>query len=613
MSNNTDEVLSFLRGKNWQYNAAQGNGKVRTLLRALDFPALLEFCTRIKAEGGIGATVEIYKDWIEQNKGRSPLIFAAWFNLGVELASAGDDNAAQICYRNALVLKPDLYQASINLGLTLERQGKPAEAMAAWTQALQPDDARTMLLNHQGRLLELQREYVEAEKKLYASLLTNPDQPEACEHWSHIRQKMCAWPVFGNGIPGMSQDDLDHSPGALAILALTDDVKLQGEVVAKWIDKKVPAAPERLAPEKGGYGHKKIRLGYLSSDYCRHPVSYLVAEMFERHDRDRFEVYGYCSTNDDGSDVRARILAAFDKYTIVKGMSDEQAARAIRADEIDVLIDLNGVTAGTRLPVLRWRPAPVQLTYIGYIGPVPLPELDYFPCDEFAVPKEVADLYQPKPLYLPGSYQVNDSKLSVAATPTRAQMGLPDDKFVFCSFSNTYKITEEMFTAWMSILARTPNSVLWMLADNDFAKQNMIKQAVKCGVDPYRIIFAGRVEPSLYLARMKCADLFLDSFPYNAGTTASDALRVGCPLITRSGQAFASRMAGSLLKAVGLEQGITHSLEDYIELAVKLGSDKAAYATFRASLAPDAWEKSIGNIEAFTKRMEDAYRGIWKG
>jgi predicted O-linked N-acetylglucosamine transferase (SPINDLY family) len=291
-------------------------------------------------------------------------------------------------------------------------------------------------------------------------------------------------------------------------------------------------------------------------------------------------------------------------------MSDEQLAHTIRQDEIDILIDLNGITQGTRLAALRWRPAPVQVTYLGYIGAIPLPDLDYMVADEFVIPKDRAHLYHPAPLYLPGSYQVNDSKLPIGAPMSRAELGLPDDKFVFCCFSNNYKITEEIFGAWVEILKRTDNSVLWVMADNEWSRGNMAARMAAAGIDLQRLIFAGRVDPAQYLSQLRCANLFLDTFPYNAGTTASDALRMGLPIVTYSGQSFVGRMAGSLLHALGMDRGITHTIPDYINRAVELASDADLYKDYRSALDQGAWTEILGNTEKVTANMEDLYRSI---
>ncbi len=414
---------------------------------------------------------------------------------------------------------------------------------------------------------------------------------------------MCQWPVLAEVIPGLTGHDLITRAGPLGVLALSDDVATQSAATAAWISRKTHAVPVHMATSEG-YQHGRIRVGYLSSDFCSHAMSYLIAELFERHDRGLFEVFGYCSSPEDGSPIRARVIAAFDHFVQVRDLSDEAAARRIRDDEIDILIDLNGLTNGARLQILRWRPAPVQATYLGFIGPVPLPELDYMLCDDFVVPPSVAPAYQPMPLYVGEMYQANDSKRAIGAPVSRLAVGLPEGRFVFCCFSNRYKITEEVFGGWMEVLHQTGDSVLWLVDDDQWSRQNLRQSALGAGIDPARLIFTPRVSPADYMARMVLADLFLDTFPYNAGTIASDAIRMGLPLVTRAGEAFASRMAARLLHAIGADDGITDSHQAYVSKAVDLATYGEYYGRYKGHFNADAWARSIGDIAGFTRGFE---------
>lgn len=555
-----------------------------------------------------GQAIAAYRGWLAANP-TSPQRFAAWFNLGALLSSAGDRATAMIAYRQALALKPDLHQAAVNLGLALEADGRAEEALALWRDAVQPDAARTALLNHRGRLLESRKDYAAAEQLLYASLLTDPRQPDVIQHWAHLRQKGCLWPLHGDGIPGLPAESLALQGGPLGALALTDDPALQRRIGEAWITRKVAPAPERLAPARG-YAHDRLRIGYLSSDFCRHAMGFLIVELLERHDRRQFEVFGYCSTPEDGSDLRRRIITALDHHVPIGHLSEEQAARRIRADEIDILIDLNGLTAGARLGALRWKPAPVQATYLGYVGPVPLPELDWMICDGVTVPPDQAAHYAPRPLPIDGCYQANDGRAPALPAVSRATEGLPQDAFLLCCFNNFYKITPEVFAAWMTILHAAPRAVLWLTEDNATGIANLRQQAAAAGIAAERLVFASRCDPQQYLARLGIADLFLDTFPYNAGTVASDALRMGLPIVTLAGRAFASRMAASLLTAVGTPGGIATTLEEYVAKAVALATDPAGHAAARAALAGDAWLRSLGDTAGFAARMEAAYRKI---
>ena len=545
--------------------------------------------------------IQLYAAWAAACTDPAQPRYAAWFNLGAELGATGDKPAAATAYANALALRPDFHPAATNLGLHLEAQGDPDGAMRVWGQALQGNEARTILLNHRARLLEQNGRLLEAERELGISLATDPAQPDAIQHWVHLRQKMCRWPVL-QPPAGLTGAALLEGCGPFVALALTDDVATQTAIAANWVARKTTPAPARLAP--ASYRHDRVRVGYLSTDFGRHAMGYLIAELFERHDRTRFSVHGYCIGREDGSDIRARMVAAFDSFTVLSGLEDEQAARAIAADEIDILIDLNGLTAGARPQILRWRPAPIQATYLGFIGSVPLPELDYLFCDDFVVPPEAAAAYLPAPLAIAGNYQVNDSRRMIGAPTTRAAVGLPEGAFVFCCFAKHYKVTQTHFAAWMAILARVPGSVLWLAADNPWSHDNLRAEAARLGVDPARLIFAPRVDPASYIARLALADLFLDTFPYNAGTIASDALRMGLPLLTLCGRSFAARMAARLLQAMGGTDGITHALADYVERAVALGTDPALHAATRAHFTPAAWLATIGDTAGFTAAYE---------
>lgn len=584
-------------------------------LRHVSFEVVVAAVEQGRPDLAINAEIWLYQNWIAANAATTHVtvnqhLFAAWFNLGVAFARTGNPAQAAVAYGNAYDLKTDFYPAAINLGLALEAMGQTDAALHTWNAAIQPAEARTALLNHRARVTEGLGRLDEAEAILRISLLTDPNQPDVVQHWLHIRQKTCRWPILETDIPGLGATDLLRNCGPLGILALTDNVEVQCEVAASWIARKMPAVPGRLSPPEGYPHHDRIRIGYLSSDFCRHAMSFLVAELFERHDRSRFEIFGYCATLEDGSEIRQRVIAAFDHHRVIRDLSDEQAAQRIRDDEIDILIDLNGLTARTRLSVLRWRPAPIQATYLGFIGPVPLPELDYLLCDDFVIPPQQAAEYQPHPLRIGHSYQVNDNKRPIGGKLSRHEVGLPVDRFVLCCFSNHYKITEAVFSAWMTILHRAEHTVLWLTADNTSSHVNLRASATRAGIDPERILFAERTSPELYMSRLSLADLFLDTFPYNAGTIASDAIRMHLPLLTLCGASFASRMAASLLNAIGAQRGITTSLSEYTETAILLATDAPAYSEYHKLFAGDAWSTTAGDIAGFTTAFEATLAGL---
>ena len=414
---------------------------------------------------------------------------------------------------------------------------------------------------------------------------------------------MCQWPVLAPDLAGVPEAELIADCGPLGALAMSDRVAGQTAITARWLARKTSPAPCRLSPERG-YDHDRLRLGYLSSDFGRHAMGFLIAELLERHDRDRFIVHGYCLGREDGSDIRARLIRAFDHFSTLSDRSEEEAARAIAADEIDILIDLNGLTLGARPQILRWRPAPIQATWLGFIGPMPMDELDYMFCDDYVIPPGLAPLYRPAPLPIAPIYQPNDRQRVIGQPTSRSENGLPARGFVFCCFANHYKITQAMFAAWMVILARVPGSVLWLAADNEWSRHNMQTGACRQGIDPGRLVFADRVDPARYIQRLAVADLYLDTFPYTAGTIASDAIRMGLPLLTIAGEAFASRMAARLLHAIGAQDGITDSLAGYVDAAIRMASRPELYARFKSLFGQDAWQSTIGDIAGFTAKFE---------
>lgn len=569
---------------------------------------LFEHAARLSNEGKNDESITLYRLWLDHTA--SPAAYAIYFNLGVSLAQAGDDAAAEQAYRQALALKFDFNPARFNLGTVLERRGQFDDALAQWHLILQytdlnaPDDKGLYIqaLNNLGRLLEHTKQLQEAEQMLTRSLAQKPDQPDVISHWVHLRQKQCEWPIYTPQV-GVPESNLKQATSALAMLSASNDPALQLATAKHFVESKVLTSVEPLSNPQG-YGHDKLRIGYLSSDLCMHAVSILTAELYELHDRSQVEVYGFCWSPEDGSAMRARIIKALDHYIRIKDMSDEEAARCIRSHEIDVLVDLQGLTAGTRPNIISYRPAPVQVTYLGFPGTTALPCIDYVIADRYVLPESLAAFFTEKPLYMPHCFQVNDRQRAIGVRPTRAECGLPDDAFVFCSFNNNFKFTPEVFACWMRILQRTPGSVLWLLADNEWARDNLYQAAVRHGIDKTRILFAPRVSPENYLARYQVADLFLDTFPFNAGTTASDALWAGLPLLTYSGQTFASRMAGSLLQAVGLPELISTNLQEYEDKAVALANSPERITMMKQHLVNERMRCSLFDTPKFVRDLE---------
>jgi predicted O-linked N-acetylglucosamine transferase (SPINDLY family) len=332
--------------------------------------------------------------------------------------------------------------------------------------------------------------------------------------------------------------------------------------------------------------------------------------MFEKFDRSKVEVHAFCWSKEDGTPFRARVKAAFDHLHPIGGSSDEAAARLIADNEIDVLVDLQGLSGNARPEIVARGPAPVQIAWLGYPGTTGLPHVDYVVADDFIFPPELEPFFSEKPLRLPTTFQVSDTTRAFGPERPRSFYDLPDDAFVFCAFNNNYKITPEMFARWLRILGRSPGSVLWLLEDNVWSRASLLARATSEGIDPARIRFAGRIDPKDYLSRFRAADLFLDTWPYNAGTTANDALWAGLPLVTLSGRSYVSRMAGSLLRSAGLTELICTDPGRYEDLAVELSADKDRLGEIGTRLRQAKATGRLFDTDVFRGEFEAALRTI---
>jgi len=359
--------------------------------------------------------------------------------------------------------------------------------------------------------------------------------------------------------------------------------------------------------------NRRLKIGYVSADFRDHPVSSLAAGLFETHDRSRFETYGLSFGPDDPAEMRSRLKAAFDRFVDVQDRSDLAAANILRELEVDIAIDLMGLTANSRLGIFAARPSPVQINYLGYAGTTGADYIDYLIADRSAIPPDQRGCFSEKVVYLPDSFQPNDAKRRISErTPSRAEAGLPDHGFVFCCFNNAFKITPDLFDIWMRLLGATEGSVLWLSAGGS-ARDNLRREAQRRGVSPDRLIFAAKT-PLMedHLARYRLADMFLDTLHFNAHTTASDALWAGLPVLTCAGATYAGRVAGSLLHAVGLPELITCSLDAYEALALKLAREPALLASFRHRLARHRDTFPLFDTVRITRHLESAYASMWE-
>lgn len=580
----------------------------------LQVPELFTAAAQLAQCGESRQAIALYRSWLDNTA--SPLAYAVCFNLGVLLSDSGDTAAAEQAYRRAIALNKHFVEARLNLGTLQERLGRPDDALAIWQDILDSvsniAEQRAMhlqTLNNLGRLLEIQKRLPEAEAMLAHSLRLDPKQRNVITHWVHLRQKLCEWPVYSEAL-GIPQAELLDGTSALAMLGGSPEPAQQLAAARRFIEEKVNT---HITPmdSGAGYAHRRMRIGYLSSDFCSHAVSILTAELYELHDRSRVEVYAFSWSREDHSPLRARVVSAMDHYIRIDGMNDQQAAQCIRDHEIDILVDLHGLTLGARAGILCYRPAPVQLTWLGFPGSTAIPGVDYVLADRFVLPPELEPYFTEKPLHMPRTFQINDRQRAIGQRPTRAECGLGEDTMVFCSFNNNFKFTPEVFGAWMEILQQVPDSVLWLVADAETTRENLVREAEARGVAGTRLVFAGRVPPAQYLARYQVADLFLDTAPFNAGTTASDALWAGLPVLTCSGKTFSSRMAGSLLHAMDLPELVTHTLDDYVATAVALAADRARLAALRQRVQTGRDGSALFDTPRFVRDLEDLLETVW--
>jgi predicted O-linked N-acetylglucosamine transferase (SPINDLY family) len=579
-------------------------------------PQVMEAASRLQSAGALEPAALLYQTWVAATD--SPLRHVACFNWGAILGELRRPQEAEAVYRTALGHAPNFAQARLNLGHQLEHQGREEEALAEWrtvyenenpeSLGAEPLSLRLHAFNNAARLLEQLKRYDESEALMRRSLELDPRQSDVAQHYVHIRQKQCAWPVYQT-FGDVTHNHLLMSTSLLGMLDESDDPALQLLTSQRFVMEKVAKVTEPPL-HKGRRREGKIKIGYLSGDLHMHAVGLLTAELYGLHDKSKFEIHAFSWSKEDGTPLRARIKGAMDHYHPLHGVSDRRAAEMIAEAGIDVLVDLQGLTSGARAGILPWRGAPIQVSYLGLPATSAIPGVDWILADRFVMPPESLPYYTEKPIYLPHCYQVSDRQRVASAPPSRAEMGLPEQGFVFCAFNNNHKMSEPVWRCWMRVLRQVPGSVLWLLADNPFAQANLTRVAAEEGIAPERLVFAGRAQPADYLARFTLADLFLDTFPYNAGTTASDCLWMGTPILTRSGKTYISRMAGSLLTAVGLPDLITTTLGEYEQRAVQIGNQPARAASYKRYLAEHGRSSPLFDIPAIVRDIEREFERL---
>lgn len=586
------------------------------------------------------------KGYFEAVITNDPSSHEAFYNLGNAVKDLGDVEGAIDNYRAALRLKPDYYDALNNLGLCQKEVASFQDALKSYHAALKvkPDYARA--LNNLGVLYRLLDE-PDASLKAYNSAISvepdfvdafnnrgnlfkeagrldlaiadyekvhllDPDYPFFFGTLQHARMKACDWRGYDGHLAYLRQsiEEGKHVSPPFPLLSLFDDPLLHARNTRIYADQMYAEKPLN-EPFQRSSCNGKIRLAYFSSDFYNHATSYLIAELFELHSRDKFHLIGISWGPRVADSMSSRVRLAFDEFHEVHELSDLGVAKLSRSLGVDIAVDLKGYTSQCRTGIFSYGCAPIQINYLGYPGSMQSNYFDYIVADPFIIPQHMAVHYSEKIIYLPDTYQVNDRKRPISSTtPSRQECGLPDDVFVYCCFNNNYKITPSIFDVWARILLHCSNSVLWLFKDNELVVNNLRREAQARGVDPNRIYFAEPMSLEDHLRRHQCANLMLDSFPYSAHTTASDSLWAGLPLLTLVGESFASRVAASLLYACNLRELVAHSLDDYFSIAVKFYENPQALISFRKTLRDGREKFRIFDAQRFVANFEEALLSI---
>ena len=535
-------------------------------------------------------------------------------NRGNVLLELKRPEEAVASYDAALAIRPDFADGLHNRGIVLWNLGRLEEALASYDRALaiEPDYANA--LYRRGAALWQLKRHGEAIVDFKTLLAIKPFHDYAAGRLLNMQITCCDWADYDKNVAQVVEDVRAgrRADFPATFLAISDSAADQLKCSRIFTADNYPAASQPVWRGER-YRHDRIRLAYLSADFREHPSAFLLAGMFEHHDRSRFETIAVSFGDDDRSEIRTRLKGAFEHFIDVRDRSDLDIARFMRDLEVDIAVDLTGHMRDGRMGILALRPAPVQVNFF-CPGTSGADYLDYIVCDRVVIPEDHHVHYTEKVVYLPDTFQANDSKRRIAEyTPSRAEAGLPDEGFVFCSFNNSYKFTPGMFDIWMRLLGRVEGSVLWLQESNATAPANLRREAIQRGIEANRLVFAPKV-PLLedHIARYRLADLFLDTLPYTAQSTTSDALWAGLPVITCLGTTFVGRVAASLLNAIGLPELITHSLPEYEALALELATHPARLADLRTRLARNRATYPLFDTDRFRRHIESAYITMWE-
>ena len=611
-----DQVKAVIRripgfGRNLPRNAEATESNGRPFATDPDqLGALIDRANQLHVLDRLEEALAGYEEAIALGPGHAE----ALYNRGVTLYRLKRFAGALASYDAALAIRPQWPEAWVNRGVALQDLNRFEEALASYDQAFAVDPKHADALNNRAMLLLDLARYEQAIEAFERLLRIAPEFRFIRGLLLHTRMQICDWRSFA--------DELDHlkrhvrggacASSPFALLSLLPDAGDQLACARTWVRARFPASPQPVFNGER-YGHDRIRVAYLSADFHERPMAHLMAGVFEHHDRSRFETIALSFGPDMPGEMRTRLETAFGRFIDVRHESDRRVATRLRELEVDIVVDLMGFTQGARSGILALRPAPLQVNYLGYPATMGASYMDYIIADRFVIPQRSQNFYAEQAVYLPDTFQANDSLRRIdEATTARAAAALPENGFVFCAFNGSHKITPAMFDIWMRLLRAVEGSVLWLVGSNAAVERHLRQEAEHRSIGPGRLVFAPKVPYARHLARYRLADLFLDTSPFNAGTTASDALWAGLPLLTVCGEAFASRMAGSLLHAAGLPELVTHSLADYEAAALRLAREPKSLAALRTRLAQSRATCPLFDTEKFTRHLETAYVIMWQ-
>lgn len=558
--------------------------------------------------GESDTAVDLLRRAIEAN----PESAVAANDLGSILAQMGRTTEAIPAFRRAIELMPEYPEAHNNLANLYQMTGSLEEAVGSYQTALRLRPEYAEAYRNLASALRRLGKTEEATAALAKAVSINPSYIEAIANLVHQLKDLCDWRMVDD-LTRQLIHSVESGSGAVnpfVFLTLETTPRQQRQCAEQWAQaRRLTASGAAQTAVK----RERLTIGYLSADFQEHATAHLISELFELHDRGQFRIIGYSYGADDGSAARARLRGSFDSFVDLEHVSHASAAARIRADRVDILVDLKGYTTNARPEIMALRPAPIQVSYLGYPGTMGTRAIDYVLVDRFAVPPHQQEHFTETLVHLPHCYQVNDRSRPISSAHSRAEYGLPESGFVFCCFNSAHKVTPVIFDIWMRLLQQVPGSVLWLLETHPAAMANLRREAearLKGGSE--RLIFAPSVPSTEHLARFAVADLFLDTLPYNAHTLTSDALWGGCPVLTSAGETFASRVAGSILHAAGLPELVTSNLQEYEAAALRLANDRAELETLRARIGKTRTEAPLFDTPRFTRAIETAFEWMMR-